>query len=69
MRPINTSPELSQQAKDHLMSLLQEKGRVRIGCGAPATGFAQYAEACGVPVDMVEEGGMLVISRREGGQP
>lgn len=59
---VNTRPELPPGAAEHLMHLLQTQGFVRIGCGAPATAFTNYAESRGVPVEMEEtDDGMMVI--------
>lgn len=46
MRP-NTNSNIPEHAAKQLLELLDTRGYVRIGCGAPAVGFARYAEAQG----------------------
>lgn len=67
MQP-NTNPVIPESAGAMLLALLNERGWVRIGCGAPAVGFARYAEAHGASVSVApdpEHPHMMRISKED----
>jgi hypothetical protein len=65
-RPINTSEQIPLDGQAHLMGILRTRGYVRVGCEAPARGFAKVAEGLGVPVTVTyEDGGWIIRKERD----